>query len=101
MFEFEHLLTKAKLEEGDKLVDFLNRDSKHQTQFLADAGIKNLPIGTYVQFQRVGNFRIDNRVVDADGNSDTHVILIPSGKSKGMSIKTKVKAKDIAKGGKI
>jgi tRNA synthetases class I (E and Q), anti-codon binding domain len=44
------LLKKAKLEEGDKLEDFLNRDSKYVTAGIADAGIKSLDIGCYVQF---------------------------------------------------
>lgn len=102
LVELEHLLTKAKLEKGDKLADFLNKDSRHTTFATASSAIKTLPIGSYIQFQRISNFRIDKRYIDKDGVTVTECILIPSGKSKGMSIiKTKVKAIDISKGGNI
>lgn len=48
LIEYDHLLKKAKLEDGEKLADFLNRDSMFVTEALADAGIKSLDIGTFV-----------------------------------------------------
>jgi hypothetical protein len=57
----------------------LNRDSKFVTEGLADAGIKSLDVGSFVQFQRIGNYRIDKRFINADGETITQLIFIPTG----------------------
>ena len=98
IIEYSHLLTKAKLDKGDNLADFLNKNSKHVSKAIADPAIKTLPVGTFVQFQRISNFRIDKKYIDKDGNTIVDCVLIPSGKSKGMSIKTKVNQAEISKG---
>ena len=77
--EYEHLLLKDKVEEGDKLEDILNRNSAHKTQGFASAGINSVPLGSFVQFQRIGNFRVDGRFINDEGQTVTRVIFIPSG----------------------
>ena len=50
LVEFDHLLLKNKMEENDKLEDFLNRDSRQESLYFADAAVKNRLVGEFIQF---------------------------------------------------
>lgn len=89
---------KNKLEEGDVLEENLNRDSKKESLYYADGAVKLREIGECIQFQRIANLKIDKRYYEGE-TLITEGILIPSGKTTGMSnIKTKVSAADTAQG---
>lgn len=102
LIEFDHLIDKPKLEENEKLEDHVKKESRLITQAWADPSVKELPIGTYLQFERRGNYRIDKKRIGADGSFELELIFIPDGKSKGMSnIKQKVDAEEFSKGGEV
>ena len=74
LVEYGDLLTKGKLEEGEDVADFVNTDSKRVGSAVGDAGLAALPVGTLLQLERVGYYR-----VDVAGDSPT-LIRIPDGK---------------------
>lgn len=63
--------------------------------------MKELPVGTFLQFERRCFAKIDKKYIDQkDGSLVVELIFIPDGKSKTMSnIKSKVDPSKIAKGG--
>ena len=95
------MITKPKIEEEEKLEDFVNRNSKIVSTVFADSAVKELPIGTFLQFERRCFAKIDKKYIDQkDGSLVMELIFVPDGKSKGMSdIKSKVDPSKIAKGG--
>lgn len=56
---FDYLITKDKLEEGDKLEDFLNPNTEFRTSAVADCNVAELKVDDIFQFDRKGYFRID------------------------------------------
>jgi tRNA synthetases class I (E and Q), anti-codon binding domain len=102
MVEFDHLIDCPKIEENEKLEDHIIKNSKLITQIWADPDVKNLPVGTFVQFERRCFARIDRKYMDSESNLCIDFIFIPDGKSKGMSnIKNKIDAAKFSKGGEI
>jgi glutamyl-tRNA synthetase len=77
---FDHLITKDKLEENDKLEDFVNRDSVSSVDAVGDINMRTLPIGSIIQFERKGYFRLD-KAYNADTGEPGEFFLIPDGKT--------------------
>lgn len=77
---FDHLLTKDKLEEDDKLEDFVNRDSVSKVDVFGDSNMKTLQAGSIVQFERKGYFRLD-RAYNVETGEPAEFFLIPDGKT--------------------
>jgi glutamyl-tRNA synthetase len=48
VFEFDHLITKRKLEENEELKNFVNRNSKVQYTLVGEGVMKNLQKGTVI-----------------------------------------------------
>lgn len=94
MVSFDHLISKAKLEEEDSFQDYLTPVTRTETSGLADACIRTLNAGDVIQLERKGFFRIDK----AYGGPGKPAVLffIPDGRSKGGSSVEKV-AKAAAK----
>lgn len=93
LYEYDHLITVDKLE-GDKSEwkDFVNYNSKYETNVYAEPEFKHVQVATRFQFERRGYF-----IVDSIKENVFHLIKIPDGKSKNMSIiETKVDAKQLA-----
>lgn len=59
LVDFDYLITKDKLEEDDKVEDFLNKNTEFRTEALADCNVADLRQGDIVQFERKGYFRVD------------------------------------------
>lgn len=59
MYDFDHLITKDKLEDEDELEDFLTPVTEFKTEALADCNVAGLKVDDIVQFDRKGFFRID------------------------------------------
>lgn len=57
--DFDYLITKDKLEEDDKLEDFLTEKTEFRTACVADCNVANLKEGDVMQFDRKGYFRVD------------------------------------------
>lgn len=81
--EFDYLVTKEKLEDGDKFEDFVNPTTIAITKAIGDAGMKTLQRGSIIQLERRGFFRVDSPYIN---NTSKPIVLymIPDGKSKAM-----------------
>jgi glutamyl-tRNA synthetase len=81
--EFDHLVTKEKLEEDDKFEDFVNPITMATTEVLGDAGLKTLQEHEVIQLERRGYYRVDRPYVGPD--KPLILYMIPDGKTKAMS----------------
>jgi glutamyl-tRNA synthetase len=81
--EFDHLVTKEKLEEMDKFEDFVNSSTIATTIVTADAGLKTLQQHDIIQLERRGFYRVDRPYISND--KPIVLFMIPDGKSKSMS----------------
>lgn len=96
MREFDHLITKAKVEETDNIEEIFNRDSKFEDMGVAEGVVQTLPKGSYFQFERRGFYYVDNVALV---NTQMVVNFVPDGKTKGMSMLShQVDASETAKG---
>jgi glutamyl-tRNA synthetase len=77
---FDHLITKDKLEENDKIEDFVNRDSVSYIEALGDVNLRTLPVGSIIQFERKGYYRLDT-AYDVENGRPGEFFLIPDGKT--------------------
>ncbi|PSS13896.1 Glutamate--tRNA ligase [Actinidia chinensis var. chinensis] len=59
LMEFDYLITKKKLEEGEDFLDVLNPCTKKVTAALGDANMRNLQRGEILQLERKGYFICD------------------------------------------
>lgn len=77
LVDFDYLITKDKLEEGENYKDFLTPQTEFHSPVFADVGIKNLKKGDIIQVERKGYYIVD---VPFDG---TQAVLfnIPDGKT--------------------
>lgn len=81
--EFDHLVTKEKLEEGDKFDDFVNPNTIATTSAIGDPCLKTLQEGDVIQLERRGFYRVDRPYL---GEAKPCVLyMIPDGKTKSMS----------------
>ena len=80
--EYDHLIAKPKLEEGDKIEDFVNPLSVGQMPVLVEPALASAAVGDIVQLVRRGFFRVD---ADAASPGGLNLVLIPDGKAKAMS----------------
>lgn len=77
MVNFDHLITKDKLEEGDNFEDFITPETEFRTKGMADLNIRNLKKGDIIQFERKGYFRVD----EPYANGKAVLFYIPDGKT--------------------
>ncbi|KAK6460962.1 tRNA synthetases class I, catalytic domain-containing protein [Scheffersomyces coipomensis] len=59
LVDFDHLITKDKLEEGDNFEDFLTPETEFHSKAFADLNIRTLKQGEVIQFERKGYYRVD------------------------------------------
>ena len=59
LVDFDYLITKDTLEEGDELEDFLNPNTEFRTKAVADCNVIDLKEDDIIQFERKGYFRVD------------------------------------------
>ncbi|KAK4282668.1 hypothetical protein QN277_014015 [Acacia crassicarpa] len=57
--DFDYLITKKKLEEGEDFLDVLNPCTKKETAAYGDSNMRNLKRGEILQLERKGYFRCD------------------------------------------
>lgn len=91
--EFDHIITKEKPEEEDKIEDIINPNSKIEYDLFVEPIIESIIEKTSIQFERRGYYYVDKAMSD----KQTAVLhYIPDGKSKSMSvIGTKVDLKTL------
>jgi glutamyl-tRNA synthetase len=95
--EFDHLITKEKMEEDDNLDDFIRTPSRYETNAIGDANLRNLQKGDKIQLERRGYFICDAPFV---ANKPIVLINIPDGhttKATSVIAKKVVHAKEEAK----
>ena len=80
--EFDHLITKDKIEEDDKFEDFINPNTMATTKAVGDAGLKSLQEHDIIQLERRGFYRVDQPYFSDD--KPIVLYMIPDGKSKSM-----------------
>ncbi|VEU21249.1 DEKNAAC102193 [Brettanomyces naardenensis] len=76
--DFDHLITKDKLDEGDNFEDFLTPKTEFTASAIGDSNIKDLKVGDIIQFERKGFFRLDS-----DKNGQYIFFSVPDGRNKG------------------
>ena len=81
--EFDHLVTKEKLEEGDKFEDYVNPNTIATTSAVGDVCLKTLHEGDIIQLERRGFYRVDRPYLGA--GKPCVLYMIPDGKTKSMS----------------
>ncbi|TVY92610.1 putative glutamate--tRNA ligase, cytoplasmic [Lachnellula willkommii] len=79
VYEFDYLMTKDKLDEGDNWEDFVNPNSSSKIETLVDANATDLKADDIIQLERKGYFRVDKA---AEGGKDLVLFGIPTGKTK-------------------
>mmetsp|Transcript_20300 Transcript_20300/g.30003 ORF Transcript_20300/g.30003 Transcript_20300/m.30003 type:complete len:738 (-) Transcript_20300:38-2251(-) len=84
LVEFDYLITKEKLEEGEDVRDFLTPCTKAESPALLDPCMRSLKEGEVVQLERRGFFRVDSPYGGSE-NAPLVLFMIPDGKSKAMS----------------
>ena len=95
--EFDHLITKQKIEETDDVKAIVNHNSKIEYTAIAEGSLRNIQRGSSIQFERRGYFFVDQAATVGDRRIKLN--FIPDGKSKTMSvISHKLDAKEIAGG---
>ena len=82
--EYDHLITKSKLEETDDFQQYINPQSIYDTPALGDPALKTLQRGDKLQLERRGYYIVDEPAQPK--NDFTPVLVyIPDGKTKAMS----------------
>jgi glutamyl-tRNA synthetase len=81
--EFDHLISKRKLEEGDEFRDHLTPVTKSETAGLTDAALRLEQTGAIVQLERRGFYRIDRCYQGP--NKPAILFMVPDGKQGAMS----------------
>ncbi|TVY15865.1 putative cytoplasmic glutamate--tRNA ligase [Lachnellula arida] len=79
VYEFDYLMTKDKLDEGDNWEDFVNPNSSSKIETLVDANATDLKADDIIQLERKGYFRVDKA---AEGGKNLVLFGIPTGKTK-------------------
>ncbi|CDK25626.1 unnamed protein product [Kuraishia capsulata CBS 1993] len=76
LVDFDHLITKDKLDDGDNFEDFLTPVTEFHSKAIVDLNIKDMKVGDVIQFERKGYYRLDS-------NNDGKFIFftIPDGKT--------------------
>ncbi|KAL0581100.1 glutamate--tRNA ligase [Marasmius crinis-equi] len=84
LLDYDYLITKKKLEENDNVKDFITPVTEFRETALADANVKDLKKGDYLQFERKGYF-----IFDGENKEDGRLefIRIPDGKAAGLASK--------------
>jgi glutamyl-tRNA synthetase len=96
LVELDHLITKKKVEENEKVEDIVNRDSYIAYNAIAEGNMRNLKQGDVIQLERRGYFFVDKLEL---GAGKMTLNFIPDGKSKNMSaIESKLDQKVVSGG---
>lgn len=97
--EFDHLITKKKVEPNDEVKDLVNHNSRIEYTAIAEGSLRTIQRGASIQLERRGFFFVDQAATGQEGKNTIRLNFIPDGKTKNMSaISHKLDAKEIAGG---
>ncbi|KAI9355924.1 tRNA synthetases class I, catalytic domain-containing protein [Zopfochytrium polystomum] len=85
LLDYDFLINKKKLEEGDELKDFLTPVSEFKTEAWGDWNLRLCKKGDIIQLERKGYYIIDKPF--ASEAEPIHLILIPDGSAASTSLK--------------
>ena len=83
--DFDYLITKKKLEEGDLFEDCVNPATEFVTEAVGDANLKDLKKGEIIQLERRGYFICDQAY--GGPNVPVKLLSIPDGRAQSISLK--------------
>lgn len=78
LVDFDHLITKDKIEDGENFEDFLTPHTEFHTDAIGDICVKDMKEGDIIQFERKGYYRLDKPY--KEGVSPAVFFTIPDGK---------------------
>ncbi|KAI3405144.1 GUS1 [Candida oxycetoniae] len=78
LVDFDHLITKDKLDEDENFEDFLTPQTEFHTKAIADLNVAKLQAGDIIQFERKGYYRVD---VPYKEGQPAVLFTIPDGKT--------------------
>jgi len=81
--EFDYLITKPKIEDGEDFKNFVNPHTMAESDGLGDPGLRLLQKGDVIQLERRGFFRCDQPYIGPQ--KPLVLYMIPDGKTKSMS----------------
>ncbi|KAG6883535.1 hypothetical protein C0993_005631 [Termitomyces sp. T159_Od127] len=91
LLDYDYLITKKKLEEGDDVADFITPVTEFREEAVADANVKDLKKGDIIQFERKGYY-----IYDGEVDSVKEFILIPDGRAASIASKAALGASPAA-----
>ena len=77
LVDFDHLITKDKLDEGDNFEDFLTPETRFVTEAVADVNVEQMKVGDIIQFERKGYY-----ILDSNKDGKYVFFTVPDGKQK-------------------
>ena len=83
LIEYDHLITKPSLLEGENFENFVNPTTIHETRCLGDPNLRTLQKGQRIQLERRGYFICEKPLFKTD---EIQLIAIPDGAQSGPSI---------------
>lgn len=86
LLDYDYLITKKKLEEGDNVEDFVTPTTEFRVEAFADANVLELKKGDIMQFERKGYYILDGIIGDGK-EKRLEFIKIPDGKAAGLASK--------------
>ncbi|KAJ1729138.1 glutamate--tRNA ligase [Coemansia sp. Benny D160-2] len=86
MLDYDYLITKKKLEDGDDIADALTPTTEFVEPAIVDANVGALPAGSIIQLERIGYFIVDRVAADSELGV-VSLIRIPDGKAATMASK--------------
>lgn len=78
LIDFDHLITKDKIEDGENFEDFLTKQTEFHSNAFADANVRDMKAGDVIQFERKGYYRLDQPYVEG---KEAVFFTIPDGKT--------------------
>lgn len=97
LVEYDHLITKRKVEESDNVQDLVNKNSKIEYTAIAEGSLRTIQRGASIQLERRGYFYVDQAAFN--DQKQLRLNFIPDGKTKAMSvISHKLDQKEVAGG---
>jgi len=81
--EFDNLIEKEKLDDGDDFKNFINPNTMAQSTVIGDMGLKGLQKDEIIQLERRGFYRVDQPYINE--KRGLVLYMIPDGKAKAMS----------------
>lgn len=89
LLDYDYLITKKKLEEGDVLGEFVTPVTEFREDAFADPNVLELSSGAIIQFERKGYYILDGKLSseEEDGKGTLQFIRIPDGKLSSLASK--------------